>query len=102
MVLIVSWQSPHTLGRALADREPMVRIFGEPYDRRAEVVTIGGLSAHAGQTQLVKYAKSTQSSLDELFLVHGEEDAAGALIQLLTEQGFKNIHFPGWGQTLEI
>jgi len=102
MVLIVGWQAPHTLGRALADREQMVRIFGEPYDRRAEVVTIGGLSGHAGQTQLVKYAKSTQSSLDELFLVHGEEDAAGALMQLLTEQGFTNIHYPGWGQVVEI
>lgn len=102
MVLIVSWQSPHTLGRALADREQMVRIFGEPYDRRAEVVTIGGLSAHAGQTQLVKYAKSTQSTLETLFLVHGEEDAAGALMELLSLQGFKNIHYPGWGQVVEI
>ncbi|HWR65041.1 MAG TPA: MBL fold metallo-hydrolase [Bellilinea sp.] len=102
MVLIVGWQAPHTLGRALADREQMVRIFGEPYDRRAEVVTIGGLSGHAGQTQLLKYAKSTQSSLDELFLVHGEEDAAGALMLLLTLQGFNNIHYPGWGQVVEI
>lgn len=102
MVLIVSWQAPHTLGRRLADREPMVRIFGEPYDRRAEVVTIGGLSAHAGQTKLLQYAKSTQSSLREMYLIHGEEKAADPFMKLLTQHGFRNIHYPGWGQSLEI
>jgi len=102
MVLIVSWQAPHTLGRRLADRESMVRIFGEPYDRRAEVVTIGGLSAHAGQTMLLSYAKATQSSLRDLYLVHGEEDAASVFVGLLNQQGFTNVHYPGWGQTLEI
>lgn len=102
MVLIVSWQAPHTLGRRLADRESMVRIFGEPYDRRAEVVTIGGLSAHAGQTMLLKYAKATQNSLRDLFLVHGEEDATTVFMGLLTQHGFTNIHYPGWGQILEI
>ncbi|HBA90362.1 MAG TPA: MBL fold metallo-hydrolase, partial [Anaerolineaceae bacterium] len=102
MVLIVSWQAPHTLGRRLADRESMVRIFGDPYDRRAEVVTIGGLSAHAGQTMLLKYAKATQNRLRDLYLVHGEEDAATVFKGLLTQQGFTNIHYPGWGQFLEI
>ncbi len=102
MVLIVGWQAPHTLGRALAEREQLVRIFGEPYDRRAEVVTIGGLSAHAGQTMLLKYAKATQASLKELFLIHGEEDAASVFMGLLAQNGFKNVHYPGWGQSLEI
>ncbi|MHB8192277.1 MAG: MBL fold metallo-hydrolase RNA specificity domain-containing protein [Bellilinea sp.] len=102
MVLIVSWQAPHTLGRRLADREPMVRIFGEPYDRRAEVVTIGGLSAHAGQTKLLQYARASQNSLREVYLIHGEEDAAAIFMKLLAQQGFKNVHYPGWGQSLEI
>ena len=51
-ICIVSWQSPQTLGRRLADREEYVKIFGETYHRRAEVATIGGLSAHAGQDLL--------------------------------------------------
>lgn len=102
MVLIVGWQAPHTLGRRLADREQMVRIFGEPYDRRAEVVTIGGLSAHAGQTKLLEYARASQSSLREIYLIHGEEDAANIFIKQLTMLGFRNVHYPGWGQSLEI
>ena len=101
-VLIVSWQAPHTLGRRLADREATVRIFGELYDRRAEVVTIGGFSAHAGQTKLVQYATAAQPGLKELYLVHGEEKAANPLIRLLRSNGITNITYPGWGQILEI
>ena len=48
-VMIVSWQAPDTLGRRIAERQARVKIFGEKYKVRAEVVTIGGLSAHAGQ-----------------------------------------------------
>src|SRR5512141_3372926 len=70
-VCIVSWQAPNTLGRRLADREKQVRIFGEPYTVRAEVATIGGLSGHAGQDLLTKYAVNTKSTLKKVFLVHG-------------------------------
>lgn len=102
MILIVGWQAPDTLGRRLADREPMVRIFGEPYDRRAEVVTIGGLSAHAGQTMLLNYAQASKSSLRDLYLVHGEEDAAGVFMKLLSQNGFSNVIYPTWGDSFEI
>lgn len=78
-ILIISWQSPNTLGRRLADQERKVRIFGEEYYRKAEVVTIGGLSAHAGQNLLVEYALASKNTLRNLILVHGEEKGAQAL-----------------------
>jgi len=48
-VLIVSWQAPDTLGRRLAERETQVKIFGEVYERRAEVATIGGYRPTRGR-----------------------------------------------------
>ena len=84
-ILIVSWQAPDTLGRRLADQERKVRIFGEEYYRKAEVVTIGGLSAHAGQDILVDYALASKDSLEKIILIHGEEDAANALMGRLAE-----------------
>ena len=84
-ILIISWQAPDTLGRRLADRERKVRIFGEEYYRKAEVVTIGGLSAHAGQTGLVEYALASKDSLKRIILFHGEPDKAQALIDKLAE-----------------
>jgi metallo-beta-lactamase family protein len=94
-ILIVSWQAPHTLGRRLADREREIRIFGETYTRRAQIETINGLSAHAGQGLLVDYARSAAGQAREIILVHGEEDAAEALIGKLGKyKDIPPIHFP--------
>ena len=101
-VLIVSWQAPDTLGRRLAEREPQVRIFGEVYERRAEVATIGGLSAHAGQTFLVEYAQATQETVKQIFLVHAEDKAAKMLMDKLSEKGIGQVVYPALGQTVEI
>ena len=101
-VLIVSWQAPYTLGRRLADREPEVRIFGETYQRRAEVATIGGLSAHAGQALLTEYALSTRETVKNIYLVHGEAIAAGALMARLAENGMRNVEYPAFGYGVDI
>lgn len=101
-VLIVSWQAPNTLGRRLADRETQVRIFGETYERRAEVATIGGLSAHAGQTFLVDYARAVKGSVKDIYLVHGERIAAQALQEKLADIGISPTHFPDLYTTVEI
>ena len=84
-ILIISWQAPDTLGRRLADRERKVKIFGEEYYRKADVVTIGGLSAHAGQSGLVEYALASKDSLKRIILSHGEPDKAQALMEKLAE-----------------
>lgn len=101
-ILIVSWQAPNTLGRRLADREKIVRIFGELYDRKAEVVTIGGYSAHAGQDMLVQYAQATQSTLRQTYLVHGEELAANTLMTHLRDAGIRSLSYPGWHEFVDI
>jgi len=101
-ILIVSWQAPETLGRRLADREKMVRIFGQWYERRAEVATIGGLSAHAGQDILLQYAAASRSSQKQIFLVHGEPDAASAFEAKLAEQHLGPVTYPGWGEEVEL
>lgn len=97
-ILIVSWQAPDTLGRRLAEREVQVKIFGEWFTRRAEVSTIGGLSAHAGQDMLVRYAAASKTSLKKVFLVHGEEKAALALKEKLDDAGLREVYYPTPGQ----
>lgn len=101
-ILIVSWQAPYTLGRRLADREELVKIFGEEYELRAEVVTIGGLSAHAGQTLLLEYAQATRATLRKTFLVHGEQNAAQALQEKLGDLGNSQVYFPELHSSVEI
>ena len=101
-ICIVSWQAPYTLGRRLADREKQVRIFGEVYDRKAEVATIGGLSGHAGQDLLIKYATNVRSSVKKIFLVHGEEKQAGILTEKLNGQDLREVYYPELHSSVEI
>lgn len=101
-ICIVSWQAPDTLGRRLADREPQVRIFGETYNRKCDVATIGGLSGHAGQDLLVKYATGVKGSVKDIFLVHGEEKQAMTLKGLLTAQGMDRVHYPDLHDSVEL
>jgi metallo-beta-lactamase family protein len=101
-VCIVSWQAPHTLGRRLADREKQIKIFGEPYTVRAEIATIGGLSGHAGQDLLTKYALNTSQSVKKVFLVHGEEMPAAALTQKLLERNLREVYYPELHSATEI
>lgn len=101
-ICIVSWQAPDTLGRRLADREPEVRIYGETYKRKCEVSTIGGLSGHAGQDLLVKYAMGVKDSVKQIFLVHGEEKQARTLKDLLKEQKLSQVHYPDLHESVNL
>ena len=101
-ICIVSWQAPDTLGRRLADREPQVRIFGDLYDVRAEVATIGGLSGHAGQDLLVDYALAVKQQVKQIFLVHGEAGPAEALQQKLRQNQMPQTHYPELHEAVEI
>jgi metallo-beta-lactamase family protein len=90
------------MARCLADREKHVRIFGEPYEVKARVETIGGLSGHAGQDLLVKYAVAVKSQVKKIFLVHGEQTPASALMEKLKSQGLQEVYYPELHSSVEL
>lgn len=101
-IAIVGWQAPDTLGRRLAERATQVNIFGEKYIRKAEVATIGGLSAHAGQNFLLRYAEASKSQLQKIILVHGEDKGATPFRELLGERMTTPVAYPEMFETMEI
>jgi metallo-beta-lactamase family protein len=102
-ILIVSWQAPDTLGRLLAEQIKTVKIFGEPIERRAEVVTIGGFSAHAGQNFLSEYAKSAATNSEALFLIHGEPKSALPFQEKLKGDNLNTpVYYPERGDLAEF
>jgi metallo-beta-lactamase family protein len=101
-ILLVSYQAPNTLGRRLVEGEKTVKIYGEIFECKAEVVNLDGFSAHAGQDALVKYASSTRGTVKEIFLVHGEPDAAEVLRAKLAEAGMPRVQYPARKQVIEI
>lgn len=102
-ICIVSWQAPNTLGRRLAERQPVVRIYGEEFNVRAEVATIGGLSAHGGQDMLLQYAAAaSHNGLKQIYLIHGEESPATVLMDRMREQGISAVRYPERGDVVEF
>jgi metallo-beta-lactamase family protein len=86
-VLIVGWQAPHTLGRRLVERRPVVKIFGEEYNLKARVEVINGLSAHADRRELLDYVRQAGvHHLTTTFVVHGEESSS-----LAAADGFRDL-----------
>ena len=55
LVLMVGYQSRGSLGRKLADRETSVRIAGRLVHVRGRTHLFGGLSGHAGQSDLLNW-----------------------------------------------
>ena len=101
-LLLVSFQAPGTLGRALADGEKQVEIMGKVYQVKAEVAVIHGLSAHAGQNFLMEYACEVKGRVKEVFLVHGEEQPAEVLQEKLKAAGINKVLYPYPRQIVEI
>lgn len=85
-LVFVGFQARGTLGRRLVDGEKRVRMFGQDIVVKAKVHTIGGFSAHAGQSELLQWAEAIGGE-PEFYLVHGEPEAQLVLQQKLAEQG---------------
>ena len=87
-VMIVGFVAKNTLGRRIVEREPLVRIFGDEYPLRAQVVVINAFSAHADRNELLSYVAPFKGSLKEVFIVHGDEDQSEKLLSALRDRGF--------------
>jgi predicted metal-dependent RNase len=67
------------------------------------VETINGFSSHAGQGLLLDYAKSVAGQAKQIILVHGEENAADALIEKLEAyDSIPPIYFPKRKESFEL
>lgn len=99
LVLIVGYQAENTLGKKLVMKEPVVNIFGEPHDVKAEVVVLNSFSGHADRNELLAYLGKFRRSLREIFLVHGDPDQAEELGSGLREIGFGNVSIPSRGDS---
>src|SRR6187402_427259 len=85
-VVIVGFQAPGTLGRQLVDRAPEVRIHGQRVRCLAQVHTLGGLSAHGDQADLLRWYDSFAGH-PPVYLVHGEVPSSEGLAAKLREHG---------------
>ena len=90
-VLIVGFQAEHTLGRRIVEQRPMLKIFGDEVPLRARVATLNGYSAHGDRSELQRWLDAVRGGAAKappVWLVHGEPEAQGALVQQLGAKGY--------------
>ncbi len=83
-VLFVGYQASGTRGRALRDGAKMVRIFGKEIPVAATVLSTDALSAHADRDEIVRWLKGFRKAPAMTYAVHGEPEAAAALVLTVT------------------
>ncbi|MCC6076117.1 MBL fold metallo-hydrolase RNA specificity domain-containing protein [Pseudomonas sp. GCM10022188] len=95
-IVFPGYQAQGTLGRAIVEGAPTVRVLRQRIAVKAKVHTLGGFSAHAGQSQLIDWLQHFDHR-PELYLVHGELEKMKVLQQALHDrlQWTANIPEPG-------
>lgn len=112
-ILIVGYMAQHTLGRRILEQgqayeqegrqgnPPIVKILNKEYPLKAQVVKIGGFSAHADKNEMLRFLKESNLDVKKIALVHGEEEQCLAFAALLNQQGY-DIVVPKAGQTMIV
>ena len=112
-VLIVGFMAQNTLGRRILEQgeayaragrqgsAPLVKILNKEYPLKAEVVKIGGFSAHADKHEMLRFLTKCDLQIKKIAVVHGEEEQSLAFAELLREKGFDAV-VPKVGQTIMV
>ncbi len=112
-ILIVGYMANHTLGRRILElgtqweaqgrkgKAPLVRLLNKEYPLKARVVQMGGFSAHADKDEMLKFLQGSNLEIDQVAVVHGEEDQSLAFADMLRQNGFQAM-VPRVGQTVAV
>ena len=99
-VLITGFQAAGTFGRRLVDGAKRVRLLGEDIPVRADLYTLGGLSAHADRDALLAWLGHFRNAPRKVFVVHGEETVADGFAGTLRQRFGWDAQAPAPGQSV--
>lgn len=101
-VVFVGYQGIGTPGRKIVDGAKTIKLLGEELGINAKIYTIGGFSAHAGQSQILDWIKSFSHPDLHVLLVHGEEKAQDTLAGLIREQLHLDVAIPTYLEEMTL
>jgi len=100
-IIFAGFQARGTLGRIIVDGVKRIRLFGSEFAVKARVETLGGFSAHAGQSELIEWISHFQPA-PRVMLVHGEAETLDVLSRILWEKKHLPTEIPYIGQTIQF
>ena len=99
-IVITGFQAEGTLGRMIVDgKKKYLKILGSEINVAAKIHTLGALSAHADQSQLLKWASHFKAPKPRLYLIHGEKSATLSLQTCFNRTGW-NATIPKVGDRI--
>lgn len=101
-IVFVGYQAEGSIGRLIIEGAKNIRVLGEDVAVRAKVFTIGGLSSHAGQSDLLKWVSAFYKPRMRVFVVHGEKVSSLAFAELLKSKLGLNPVIPEMGDVFII
>lgn len=101
-VLFVGFQAEGTRGRRILAREPFIRIFGIDVPLNCQVKEIKGMSAHADQSELIRWMKEVKNSPKITFLIHGEPKSSESLAQMINQELNWNVAIPEYMESFQL
>jgi metallo-beta-lactamase family protein len=100
-VLFAGFQAEGSRGRRILEGEPTIKIFGEEVPVKCQVRVINGLSAHADQSELLRWLGNFKGSPKMTFITHGEIESATTFSQKIEEMGWNPI-IPEYLESFEL
>lgn len=85
-IVFVGYQAEGSLGRSLLDGIKEVKLFGETIAVNAQIYNLGGFSGHADKDGLFDWLNHFQKKPNDIFLVHGEQEAKESFARFVEEQ----------------
>ena len=101
-VLFVGYQAEGTLGRALVDGAPSVKIFDEAIAVNAEIRVLAGVSGHADKNGLIRWLQGVSPKPAQIFVNHGDDEACTDFTQCLREEYGYNAMAPYSGTCYDL
>ena len=101
-IVFAGYQAMGTRGAALVGGAKEVRIHGQWVPVRAEVANLEGMSAHADREELLAWLGALASPPRQVFVTHGEPDAADSLRQAIGEKLGMRCDVPDYLQWVDI
>jgi len=98
-IIFCGYQANGTLGRLLVDGKKRIKMFNDDFAVKAQIETLGGFSAHAGQDQLLEWLKGFKNK-PSVVLVHGEPKALDALSTRIWQELSIRVRVPQRGESM--
>jgi metallo-beta-lactamase family protein len=95
-IMFVGYQAAGTLGRRIVAGDEQVRILGQKYPVKADIVRIQGFSAHADRDELLAWLMKLKKPPSRLFVVHGETEGAQNFADYVKDKTGWNVLVPNY------